>query len=137
YLNPKANDRQAMRVLYTATVIMGVAGTFTALAMINVRNALDAWWKLQGIFTGGMLGLFLLGLISRRARNAHAVVAAVVGILLIMWMSLSQTEGWMKAVGGYINPLHSFMTIVIGTSSIVLVGMLASRLLGHSKRNDS
>ncbi|MDG1892577.1 MAG: sodium:solute symporter [Verrucomicrobiota bacterium] len=137
YLNPNANDRQAMRVLYTATVIMGVAGTFTALAMINVRNALDAWWKLQGIFTGGMLGLFLLGLISRRAHNAHAVVAAVVGILLIMWMSLSQTEGWMKAVGGYINPLHSFMTIVIGTSSIVLVGMLASRLLGHSKRNDS
>lgn len=128
YLNPKADDRESMRVLYIATVIMGVVGTITALAMINVRSALDAWWKLQGIFTGGMLGLFLLGLISRRARNAHAVIAAVVGVLLIMWMSLSQTDGWMKAVGGYVNPLHSFMTIVLGTSSIVLIGVLASRL---------
>ncbi|MBG86949.1 MAG: sodium:solute symporter [Verrucomicrobiales bacterium] len=137
YFNPDADDRQSMRVLYTATLVVGIAGTFTALAMINVKSALDAWWKLQGIFTGGMLGLFLLGLISRKARNPHAVVAATVGVLLIMWMSLSKTEGWKAAVGGMVNPLHSFMTIILGTSSIVLVGVLASWLLpGPKPTND-
>ena len=134
YLNPAATDRQSMRVLYAATVIMGVAGTFAALAMINVRSALDAWWKLQGIFTGGMLGLFLLGLISRRARNAHAMIAATVGILLIMWMSLSQTDGWLKLFDGYVNPLHGFMTVVLGTTSIVLTGVLASRFFPSTSK---
>ena len=59
YLHPDADDRQSMRVLYLATVVVGLAGTLTALAMMNVRSALDAWWKLQ-VFTGGMLGLFFL-----------------------------------------------------------------------------
>ena len=134
YLNPAATDRESMRVLYAATVSMGVAGTCAALAMINVRSALAAWWKLQGIFTGGMLGLFLLGLISRRARNAHAMTAATVGILLIMWMSLSQTDGWLKLFNGYANPLHGFMTVVLGTTSIVLTGVLASRFFPSTSK---
>ena len=69
-----------------------------------------------------------------------AVIAAaikVVGVLLIMWMSLSKTEGWMEAVGGLVNPLHSFMTIILGTSSIVLVGVLASRLFSKPQTNGS
>jgi predicted neuraminidase len=33
------------------------------MVIINVKSALDAWWKLASIFSGGMLGLFLLGLI--------------------------------------------------------------------------
>ena len=63
YFRPEAGDRESMRILHGATLIVGIAGTLTALAMLRVKSALDAWWNLQGIFTGGMLGLFLLGLI--------------------------------------------------------------------------
>ena len=38
-----------------------------ALAMIHIKNALDGWWELAAIFSGGILGLFLLGFVSRRA----------------------------------------------------------------------
>lgn len=133
YIRPKASDKQSMIVLYIATGVMGVAGTTTALAMIRVRSALDAWWNLQGIFTGGMLGLFLLGLISRKAKNPHAVVAVVGGALLIMWLSLSKTDLWPESQSGWANPLQSFMTIILGTSSIVLLGVLLSR---RSKANE-
>ena len=40
---------------------MGGIGTGVALAMMGVESILDAWWKLSGVFAGGMLGLFLLG----------------------------------------------------------------------------
>ncbi|MFT4692951.1 MAG: SSS family solute:Na+ symporter [Limisphaerales bacterium] len=133
YLRPDADDAESMRVLHRATLIMGIAGTLTALAMIKVRSALDAWWNLQGIFTGGMLGLFILGLISRRAKNPHAVISVVLGGMLIMWLSLSKTDWWKASVGGAINPLHGFMTIILGTSSIVLIGVLVSRLFGDRK----
>jgi SSS family solute:Na+ symporter len=51
--------------------------------MIHVKSALDAWWGLASIFSGGMLGLFLLGLISRRARNPAAVTGVLMGIMVI------------------------------------------------------
>ncbi|MHC4994207.1 MAG: sodium:solute symporter family protein [Planctomycetota bacterium] len=133
---PGAGERESMRVLYIATLAFGVVGTFTALAMIRVKSALDMWWNLQGIFTGGMLGLFLLGLISRRARNPQAVVAVAVGILVILWLSVSTTDLWPQSLSNWSNPLHSFLTIVLGTSSIVLVGVLAAQFAsGHKSTN--
>ena len=129
YFRPQASEGESMRVLYLATAVFGIIGTVTALAMIKVESALDVWWSLQGIFTGGMLGLFLLGLISRRAQNPHAVIAVVVGILIIFWMSFSTSDLWPASLENLANPLHSFMTIVVGTSSIVLVGTLVAQFL--------
>lgn len=132
YFRPDAGERESMTVLYASTFAFGIVGTFTALAMIRVKSALDLWWNLQGIFTGGMLGLFLLGLISRRARNPQAIVAVTAGIILILWLSFSTTDLWPESLSGLSNPLHSHMTIVLGTSSIVLVGVLAAQFSsGH------
>ena len=136
YFRPEAGERESMKVLYMSTLLFGIVGTFTALAMIRVKSALDAWWNLQGIFTGGMLGLFLLGLISRRARNPQAISAVTVGILLILWLSLSTTDVWPESLSDWSNPLHSFMTIVLGTSSIVLVGVLAAQFASGHKETD-
>ena len=46
-----------------------------AIAMIRVFTALDAWWNLAGMFSGGVLGLFLLGLICRRGRQRGRAIA--------------------------------------------------------------
>ena len=127
FLRPKATETESMRVLHIATLVVGVAGTLAALAMIHVKSALDAWWNLQGIFAGGMLGLFLLGMISKRARNAPAVAAVVCGVFVISWMSLSKTGSWPAALKDWSNPLHSFMTIICGTTAIVMIGVLLSR----------
>ena len=137
YWYPEVDERQSMRVLQIATIVFGVAGTLTALAMIHVKSALDAWWNLQGVFTGGMLGLFLLGLISKRARNPQAMLAVVVGVALILWMSISTLDFWPESWAGWSNRLHSFMTIVLGTSSIVLVGVLASLIANFGKDETS
>jgi SSS family solute:Na+ symporter len=127
HIRPQAGEKESMKVLYGATFAFGVIGTLTALAMLRVKSALDMWWNLQGIFTGGMLGLFLLGLICRRARKPHAVLAVSVGILVILWLSLSTTDFWPPFLSRLSNPLHSFLTIVLGTSSIVLAGTLAAQ----------
>lgn len=136
YIRPGAGEKESMKVLYAATLVVGIAGTLAALAMIRVRSALDAWWNLQGIFTGGMLGLFLLGLLSKRTKNPAAAVSVAVGILLILWLSISKTGMWPASLASLANPLHSFMTIVIGTSTIVLVGILLGRTVWGGGRAD-
>lgn len=123
FFRPGASDRESMRVLRTGTVVWGVLGTGMALAMINVRSALDAWWKLSGIFGGGMLGLFLLGYFARKARNFAAVTATVTGILVIMWMTFS--PAWDSP---FSSPFHSFLIPVIGTLTLFLVGIFISEV---------
>lgn len=137
HLKPGIDDAGRMKVLHTATILIGIVGTGTALAMISVKSALDAWWVLQGAFSGGMLGLFLLGQISKRAKNPAAVVATILGIVLIIWLSISKTGLWPSAWSDFSNPLHKLMTIVIGTSSIVLFGALLSRLMDRSTSTPS
>jgi len=125
YIRPFASERESMLVLRISTLAIGAAGTFTALAMIHVKSALDAWWELAGIFSGGMLGLFLLGIISRRAKNAAAATGVIIGVLIIFWMSLS--PAWTGEWAQFSSPFHKFMVIVIGTLAILLVGLLISR----------
>jgi len=129
FLRPEASERESMVVLYASTLAWGVVGTGTALAMIRVQSALDAYWKLASIFSGGMLGLFLLGLIARRAKNAAAVTGVLVGLLVIFWMALS--PGWSGLPEALRSPLHEFLVIVIGTLTILGVGFVVSCLLGR------
>ena len=113
-----------MRVLHVATLVVGAIGIAIGLAMISVKSALDAWWMLAGIFGGGMLGLFLLGYLSRRTGNRAALAGVSAGVVVILWMSLSPK--WTGALVAWKSPFHGFLTIVFGTLAVVLVGLLAT-----------
>jgi SSS family solute:Na+ symporter len=121
YFKRDASDKEAMRVLYISSVVISICGILIAIAMINVKSALDAWWKLASIFSGGMLGLFLLGVFSRTRNTVGAVVGVIVGVSIILWMSLSNLLLGEDALG---NQFHTYLTIVFGTTAIFLVGFL-------------
>jgi SSS family solute:Na+ symporter len=129
-----SSTRGSMAVLYLSSLLFGILGILIALAMIRVKSALDAWWALASIFSGGMLGLFLLGYMARRAKSIYALTGVVVGVLVILWMSLSPvyfTQGaWLK----FRSPFHANLTIVIGTTVIFLVGFLLSVVFGRYKK---
>ncbi|MEM9015829.1 MAG: sodium:solute symporter [Verrucomicrobiota bacterium] len=123
------DEATGMRVLHGATVLFGVIGTGAALAMIRVESALDAWWKLSSIFSGGILGLFLLGMIAKRAKNVAAATGVAIGVLVIFWLTASG-QGWLP---DSLRPaLHGNLTIVVGTLTIFLVGIIVSRFTDAS-----
>ncbi len=131
YVNREASERQSMVVLYAGTILWGALGTAVALLLVQIQSALDAWWTMASIFSGGIVGLFLLGMISRRAGNPAAVTAVIIGLLLIVWMTLSPTPVWPARLDALKSPLHQFMVIVVGTLAILLVGLLLSRVRGN------
>src|SRR4029079_4308467 len=69
YFRPDISEKNKFFVLHASTVVFGLLGLGTGIAMIGVKSLLDIWWELSGIFAGGMLGLFLLGMVSNRTRN--------------------------------------------------------------------
>ncbi len=128
YFNKGATEKSSMKVLYSSSLIFGVLGILIALSLVGVESVLDAWWGLASIFSGGMLGLFLLGYLSKAVRNIDAVIGVIVGVLVIVWMSLSPiyfTKGGLLA---FKSPFHSNLTIVFGTLAIFLVGFLLMKL---------
>lgn len=122
YVNKNSDESKNLKVLYIATVIVGLIGMCCGIAMIGVKSLLDIWWTLSGIFAGGMLGLFLLGLIAKKASNRSAIIAVIMGVVLIVWMSLSYL---LPTELDYLKyPLHTNLIIVFGTLTICLVGIL-------------
>lgn len=125
YFNPAMLDKKKLAVLHTATIVFGILGICSGLAMLGIKSILDVWWELSGIFAGGMLGLFLLGIISRRTKNHEAIVAVIIGVLVITWMSLSRYLP--EKYAALKNPLHANMVIVVGTMVIFLAGMILTK----------
>ena len=115
-----AGNRERMLVLKLSSVGVGVAGILVAFAFMSVQSALDSWWALASIFSGGMLGLFLLGYISRKARNFDAVLGVVCGVILVCWIVISPF-------------VHANLAIVFGTLLIFLVGFLSANLLNKRR----
>jgi SSS family solute:Na+ symporter len=126
YIKSDLNPQQSLRLLYIATTAFGLLGMVTGIAMIGVKSVLDVWWMLSGIFAGGMLGLFLLGMISKSTKNTEALTATIIGIVVIVWMTFStqlpDTYSYLR------NPLHQNMIMVVGTLTIFLAGVLLTRL---------
>ena len=117
YFRPNAGEREAIGVLRVSMVAWGALGTGVALLMDRRKNALDTWWELAGLFGGGMLGLFLLGLLSKRARSADALFAVICGVAVIVGLTFSPKR-----------LVHPLLPIVLGTVVILLAGIGVSRL---------
>lgn len=115
------SEKYKMRILYLMSLLVGLLGIGIGLAMMSVQSALDAWWIMASVFSGGMLGLFLLGYFSVKTNlinSRHALIGVILGVILIAWLSLSgQTI------------FHSYFAIVLGTIVIFVTGFLLSIVL--------
>ena len=104
--------------------------------MIDVQSALDAWWKLASIFSGGMLGLFLLGYFANKITTPAAITGVAAGVIVIGWMSLSPyifRDGPEKLA----SPFHGYLSIVFGTSAIFITGFLAGMVINRTGRRNN
>ena len=106
---------------------VGMLGACVAIAMLSVESIIDAWWTLSSIFSGGMLGLFLLGCIPQKISRFAAFLGCACGIVVIGWIWLA--ELW-HLPGIH---LHPYLAIVLGTTTIFLVGFLLTLLIKGKK----
>ncbi len=121
---PDASDRQCLNVLYLATGLFGFSGVAAAFAMSHFGQGFKTWQTLAGIFSGGMLGLFLLGLMSRKAGNLSGGIGTALGIFLILWMTVSKV--FPAFFGRFVYSWNDFLIPVIGTAVILLTGLAFS-----------
>jgi len=113
---PDSDDHSQLKMIRTATGVIGALATLASLIMINAKTALDVWWELSAIFGGGMLGLFLSAVLMPKLKSQQAMTATIAGLIFVAWASGSKLglggTGW-----GF--GLHTMLIGVIGTLLII------------------
>ncbi len=128
----RATPRGNLIFLRVATLGLALVSIGIALMVVWIwgkdnGTVLGLWYALQGVLSGGMLGLFLIGAFSRRTRAVHALVATACGFAALVWIVFGQK--WLAVS----HPLHVNLSIVLATLAIVVVGFTLPLLCGKAQ----
>jgi solute:Na+ symporter, SSS family len=137
YFRANTGDRESLRVLWASTIFWGVASIGYGLFMTlkGSTTTLQFTANLSGLLAGGILGLFLLALLSsRRVTSGIAAIAVSIGVLVITWMTLSRIKigdraVWPAAWSAWRSPWHEMTAGIVGTGVILGVGIALSLLV--------
>ena len=115
---PDRSDADCLRLARALTVLLGAIGTGVALVMatFSAQGIFDQWLQIVGLFAGGLCGLFVLGIFSRRASSGSAVVGIVVSVLVLV-------------VVKYLTDIDGLTYAAFGVLSCVVFGWLAGFIL--------
>jgi solute:Na+ symporter, SSS family len=102
-----------------ATVAWAVILFLVGLVARHWGSVLEAGLTIASILYGSLLGVFLLGLLTRRVQENSAIVAMVVGLVLMI------------AVKRWTNIAFTWY-VLIGTAATFLTGYVVSLVLGES-----
>jgi SSS family solute:Na+ symporter len=83
---PNATDAQRLRTLKTTCYVTGVLGTGTALALaaLDLKSIMVAWNQIVALLGGGIVGLYSLGMFTKRA-NGHGAVCGAIASIGVVW----------------------------------------------------
>ena len=120
YFRKDSDQKQDIKMLRWYTIVWGFFGTLTGLAMTQVQTALETGWQLGGIAGGGVIGLFLLGIMLKKAKRWHAITAVVASVISITWATAARNlpEAWKWLECDW----NTRMIGVIGTITLLVVG---------------
>jgi Na+/proline symporter len=112
---PASSSTARVRVGRAATIVTGVLGMSVALMMEHypVESLWELFLNVLGLTTGILAGLFSLGILTRRANGAGAIVGVVASAAAVG--AASKT-----------GELHSLMYGVVAVSTCFIVGYLFS-----------
>ena len=83
-MQPRRDERHMLSIARWATFVLGMVGILFAVVMASwdIKSLWDEFSKFLGILLGGLGGLFLLGLVTRRA-NATGALCGLVGSIIV------------------------------------------------------
>ncbi len=120
FARPNADERHYLRVSRMATLIWGAVIITIALAAQHLgRSALELALTVASVPYGSMLGIFLLGVLTRRASSGGALVGALTALATLGYVIRSTSIAWTWYVA-------------IGTVVTFVVGIVASMTLRES-----
>src|SRR6202011_1742437 len=109
-LRPQADEQAQMRLsrlstLFWALLLFGLA----VLSLHKVGRVIEVGLQIASVAYGSLLGVFLLGVLTRRANQTGAMVGMLFGFVtgLYLWLDTKVPWTWYVAIG-------TVVTFVVG-----------------------
>jgi SSS family transporter len=114
------SDAYFLRLARLTTLVWG--GVLVAIAIVaqNVASVLEAGLGIASILYGSLLGVFLLGLLTRRTGETAAMIAMAAGTALMLYIR-------------FFTPIAWTWYVLLGTAVTFGVGFLSGRFLAPAK----
>ena len=115
---PAVDDRSCLKIARWITVVVGLSGMSFALVMAGwgIQSLWDQLNTFIGLFAGGLGGLFLLGIFTRRAHGVGSVIGLV-------------TSGIIQFIVKEVTPISLLLYSFTGMSSCFIIGYFSSVLI--------
>ena len=124
FLKKNAGVADQLRVSRWITVFWGLALTLLAILSRGVKSVLEAGLTIASITYGSMLGVFLLGVMTKKANEKGSIVGMAVGLasMLAIWYFSTIAFTWYVLIGatitfttGYAASLYFSRQSVVGS----------------------
>jgi SSS family solute:Na+ symporter len=130
----RASDRRRLRFSRMSVLISGLLMVLLALWMTRIHSMADAAFEFVSLVGGGVLGLYMLGILTRRASPRGVYVGLAAGIVFLVWAYLNPAGGkpWFNSLPRF--PLNALWVGMLGNVLVFITGLLASLVLSPGYR---
>lgn len=141
-LYPNCTDKQRLVAGRLLVLFAGIATAIVALLYEawDGQGVLGVVFQLYAIFSAGIVGIFLLGLFSKRANKQGLHIGIAACIVFTAYAVLTTTkinDTLILDLGNFNFPHHKYMLGVYSHIIVLVVGYLSSFLFPSPKVDDS
>ena len=115
-------------------MLTGVLNIGTALLLVQTKgSALASWFAVSAIASGGLLGLFFLAFLTKRAHRIGVYCGIAVNLCFSIWAALTKGVTPLLDLGEWNFPYDELLIGVIGNVLLFTVGLIVSYLVPEEK----
>lgn len=121
---PKTSDKQRLRFMQIASLVVGAVGTGAAayMATMNISSMFETWNVAIALLGGGFIGIYILGMFTRRSNAAGAITGALSSIVVTLLVK-------------QYSPLHWLFYTPIAVVSCMAIGFVVSLVTGGNRKS--
>jgi len=121
---PAVDDRRSLALARWLTLLLGAAGTASALwmAYLGSTSMWDQYSKVIGLFGGSLAGLFAVGIFTRHTSGGGAIAGFLASGGVLYYVARHA-------------PIHFFLYPAIGVGTCFVVGYAASLVMPSGRRD--
>jgi Na+/proline symporter len=129
-LRPNAAPRERSSISHISTLFWAVALCGLAFISRGSKHVVEVGLSIASVAYGSLLGVFLLGTLTRRANEAGSILGMIVGlgVNIFLWRQPAPIAFHIAGIHGVLPSVAWTWYVVIGTAITFCVGYLFSLL---------
>ncbi len=122
---PGSTDRERLVVMKVGSLVVGVIGTGAALLMagMEITSMFETWNVIMALLGGGFIGIYILGMFTRRASGPGVIIGALASVAATLWINEYTSVHWT-----FYSPVAVLTCIIVGyVASLIFRGQPKSQ----------